>query len=186
MDNNSEIKTCALIVGAFKPYTAGHHFLITKALEENELVLLSVSQKDRKRKGEHPVLWEKMKIVWENYIYKILPDNVAIGFSDSPITSLYNFLNSIDKQNTSAETIFNLYMDDKDKIRYCYQDHQIIEKFPRIAHTIKTNTFNREANVNVSATKMRKALQNNDLQSFTYYLPEDLQNKANEIFSLLV
>lgn len=186
MNNSSEVKTCAIIVGAFKPYTAGHHFLVTTAAKDNELVIMYISQKDRKRKGEHPVTWEKMKYVWENFITPVLPKNVMIVPTDSPIPNLYNLLRSIDQQNTSTQTMFNLYMDDKDKVRYCYQDHEILEKFPRIAHTIKTNTFNRKTTLNVSGTQMRKTLQNNDLQGFTACLPDVLQDKAVEIFNSLI
>lgn len=127
-----------------------------------------------------------MKKIWENYIFEVLPKNVIVGFSDSPITSLYNFFKNIKEDKNRVKTIYNLYMDDKDKIRYCYQDHEIKEKYPNLFDVIKTKTFSREKNINVSATKMRKALQDNNLEQFKQCLPEELKIKSEEIFKLLL
>ena len=187
MSNNSNIETCGLIIGAFKPFTKGHHFLFEVAAIENDHVLVSVSQKDRKRKGEHPIEWEKMKIVWDEYIVGKLPKNITVISAESPIQGLYNFLKMNDDKPEGANVVFTLYMDDKDLKRYCYQDHELKNKFPNLynRNQIKVKTFNRESNVNVSATKMRKTLQDNDLQGFTECLPDVLKDQASEIFTLL-
>lgn len=186
MDNNPKVEKCALIIGAFKPYTKGHHFLVTKASEENDVVFVSVSQKDRIRKGEHPITYNKMKIIWDNYIIPILPESVYVTTNDNPITWLYNFLKTIEDSN-KTDTVFTLYMDDKDQKRYCYQDNQIQEKFPRLyeAQKIKITTINRQSNINISGTKMRKTLQEKNLEGFKECLPEVLVERANELFMLL-
>lgn len=149
---------------------------------------MTISQKDRIRKGEYPVTWSKMSKIWLDYIFKILPENVLFASNDNPIICMYNFLKDIDNDYNRPFCVYNFYMDIFDKKKYCYQEHEIERKFPNLYKNNEINiiTFDRKSNMDVSGTKMRKTLQNNDLQEFTNCLPNKLQDKAQEIFNLLI
>jgi cytidyltransferase-like protein len=179
-------QSVGLIIGAFKPYTKGHHFLVETAARENEFVHLFVSQKDRKRKGEVPITWSKMEVIWHEFIEPMLPKNVIVHYSENPLVSVYNFLKS--ENDSLSKKSYTLYADNHDKARYCYEDKQIEAKFPFLYmnHSINVKTYERSENIDVSGTKMRKTLQTHNFNEFTKMLPDSLVIEAQKVFELLL
>ena len=95
-----------LIAGGFKPFTAGHYFLVESAAKENDLVHLFVSTKDRTRPGELPITWKQMKQVWK-ILVRGLPKNVEVHFSDNPTTDQFQILTSAEADPSDAN-VYNL------------------------------------------------------------------------------
>lgn len=173
-----------LIAGGFKPFTAGHYFLVEEAAKENDLVHLFVSTKDRARPGELPISWKQMKQVWK-ILVRGLPKNVEVHFSDNPTTDQFEVLTSAEADELD-NNVYNLYADSKDIKRYdnprikertlsrLYSNDQLIFK-----------SFSRSSGVNVSGTMVRKAISDGDMSSFTKMMPPPVQQQAHKIFKLL-
>lgn len=173
-----------LIAGGFKPFTSGHYFLVKKAAEDNDQVYLFVSTKDRVRPGEKPITWDMMKPVWK-LIEKHLPKNVKVFYSENPTTNEFQVLTSAEK-DPNNHNVYVLYTDMKDIKRY---DNPRIKE--RTLKRLYSNDqlifkgFERKSNVDVSGTKVRKALQDNDLEAFVSMMPEPIQQYGHQIFKLL-
>ncbi len=74
-----------LIPGAMKPYHAGHHFLVEKALSECDHVIVFTTTKDRKG-----ISGANMKKAWNEIILPVVP--IEVKFVRSPIRAVYEFL----------------------------------------------------------------------------------------------
>lgn len=173
-----------LIAGGFKPFTSGHYFLVKKASEENDLVHLFVSTKDRARPGQHPITWKQMKQVWK-ILKKGMPSNVRIHFSENPTTDQFQVLTAAEADPSDAN-VYNLYADSKDIKRY--DNPRIKEKtLPRLysSDQLIFKSFERSSGVNVSGTMVRKALQDGDVEAFTSMMPAPVQQFGPQMFDLL-
>jgi cytidyltransferase-like protein len=174
-----------LIAGGFKPFTSGHYFLVKKASEENDLVHLFVSTKDRVRKDQHPITWNQMKKVWK-ILKPALPRNVEVHFSDNPTTDQFSILEDAEKSIDQHDDIYSIYADAEDIRRY--DNPRITEKTLRRLYDeyqLLFKPFERSTGVNVSGTGVRQALQDNDLEAFVSMMPGPVQPKGHHIFKLL-
>lgn len=173
-----------LIAGGFKPFTSGHYFLVQKASQENDLVHLFVSTKDRTRPGEFPITWDKMKQVWK-ILKKHMPKNVVVHFSENPTTDQYKIL--IDAEvDESDSNVYNIYADAKDIKRY--DNPRIKERtLPRLYSNDQLifHSFERASAVNVSGTKVRQALSDGDVEAFTKMMPGPVKQYGPKMFDLL-
>lgn len=188
------MKHIGLIAGGFKPFTSGHNHLVDIASKENDVVYLFVSNKDRARKGEFPIYWEQMRLVWEKFIKPSFPGNVKVVYSGEPTSEQFAMLEDAEKQYDASGkiksekelTFFTIYADVEDIERY---------NNPRIKKKLLKNMFTdkrillkgipREGKFNVSGTKARKALQDNDMEAFVKILPKSLQPVGYQIFKIL-
>jgi len=179
------IKKQGLIAGAFKPYTSGHHFLISEASKQCDYVIVYVSTNDRVRKNEYPIMWNQMEKIWSKYICPSLPENIFPKFVQNPTVELYNHLQEINTKVSTKETQYYVYADKKD-ISYMESDrvknklNNLIEL--GILHTV---SYDREKNVNVSGTLLRQTLQNNDYDKFEKLMPNSLKTNAKQIYGIL-
>jgi hypothetical protein len=182
-----------LIPMAAKPYHAGHHSLVEIASGENDQVLLYISLKDRKRKGEHPVLGADMESIWKEEIEKILPGNVTPVYNVVPVRSVYEILGDAEEKALTGnlEHTYTVYSDPADTARN-YSEAYRQKYFPtayemgnvRFAGELNPEAFTRgEGTPDVSGTAMRDALKRCDLQSFKQGLPDGLD--AEKIFGQL-
>lgn len=169
-----------IIAGAFKPLTKGHIYLINQAEKENEKVYLFVSTSDRIRKDEYPIYWEQMKIIWEQYTIPFLSSKIEIFFVSNPIASLYDHLKKID-ENIKNKDVYTFYADEND-IKHI-DNQRIKTSLPRIAKNkqLKTKSFNRQNNINVSGTMARKAIKESNKDYFKSMLPDFQQNEIGDL-----
>lgn len=169
-----------MIAGAFKPISAGHFALIEKAAEENDIVRLFVSTKDR-----NSISWNSMKYIWEKFIKPILPVNVKVYYVPNPVKALFKMLVAAN-DNPFNTNYFQLYADENDIKRF---DNPRIRynTLPRLFDNeqVEFRPLNRSYTQGVSGTQMRRALVDNDLEFFVSMLPEPIQNKGDIIFQLL-
>jgi len=174
-----------LIAGGFKPFTAGHYFIVKAAAEENDLVHLFVSTKDRTRSGEHPIFWKDMKKAWK-IIAPALPPNVEVHFSENPTSDQFDLLVDAEKRIDQHSNVYSIYADATDIKRY--DNPRVIERtIPRLYDNYQVifKPFKRTSTVNVSGTGMRKALQDNNLEGFVSMLPKPVQPQGHHIFKML-
>ena len=97
-----------------KPYHRGHHYLVTTAAEENDKVFLFASISKRIKPDQTPIYWEEMENIWENYLKKIMPENVEVIFTGgsyggSPVRSVFEKLEGPEADAASGEKIEDVY-----------------------------------------------------------------------------
>jgi len=164
-------KTLGIVPMAGKPVHAGHWKLIELAARENERVLVYVSEKGRIKTGEFPIQGRQMIEVWNDVLKKYLPSNVSIKFVESPVSNVRYALLDLESDPEDAPVV-SIYSDAED-----IQNYDLTElnaKYPGLGSMgkIKLRGVERTSTVDISGTKMREFLLNNDKTSFFNYLPQ--------------
>ena len=175
----------ALVPMAAKPYHAGHHYLVTKASRDNDIVKLFVSISDRKRKGELPILGEDMLTSWKEAIEPILPDNVEVEYGGSPVLKVYQAIGNAAENNDFSKT-FVIYSDVEDtsknypmKNRIKYMEPLYSEGNVLFAAEADPKALERGSGApEISGTEMRRRLGAQEEESFKEYLPTELPDEA--------
>lgn len=182
-------KTLALIPIAGKPLHIGHWKLIEKAANENDRVIVYTSSSDRIKKGEFPIKGDDFVKLWSDVFIPALPKNVKVKFVDSPVRAVMHELGWLEQrltQDAAAMPTVSLYSD-KDDVETNFKDEDL-KKYPSLlaANKIKKVGVERTSTVNVSGTKMREFLLNNDKESFLKNLPPVSNKDKEEIWNTLM
>ena len=182
-------KTLGLIPIAGKPLHIGHWKLIEKAANENDRVIVYTSSSDRIKKGEFPIKGDDFVKLWSDVFIPSLPKNVKVKFVDSPVRAVMHELGWLEQrltQDAADMPTINLYSD-KDDVEINFKDEDL-KKYPELlaANKIKKVGVERTATVNVSGTKMREFLMNNDKESFLKNLPPVSNKDKEEIWNTLI
>ena len=182
-------ETVGLVPMAAKPYHAGHHALITIASQQNDKVIVFVSTSDRKRTGQFPIYGEDMERIWKEEIERILPSNVVPIYGGSPVRNVYEILGQANEEG--GDTKYVIYSDPEDtEINYPVCNR--LKYFPELyeaglvmcAAEISPDTFTRGVGTpDVSGTKLRAALENNDFETFAAGLPAGVDTE--KVFRIL-
>jgi hypothetical protein len=172
-------KTLGIVPMAGKPVHAGHWKLIELAAKENERVMVYVSEKGRIKPGEFPIEGGQMIEVWNDILTKYLPDNVSIKFVESPVSNVRYALLDLESDPEDAPTV-SIYSDAEDIQNYDLAEFNA--KYPGLGSMgkIKLRGVERTSTVDISGTKMRSFLLNNDKTSFFNYLPQPISNEDKE------
>ncbi len=182
-------KTIGLIPIAGKPLHIGHWKLIEKAASENDNVVVYTSLSDRIKKGEFPIYGEDFITIWSDILIPALPKNVKVKFVDSPVRSAMHELGWLEQSLTqdSANVPTAKLYSDKDDVDVNFKDEDL-KKFPALlaGNKIEKVGVERTSTVNISGTKMREFLANDDKDSFMKYLPPVLNRDKEEIWNILM
>ena len=172
-------KTLGIVPMAGKPVHAGHWKLIELAAKENERVMVYVSEKGRIKPGEFPIEGGQMIEVWNDILTKYLPDNVSIKFVESPVSNVRYALLDLESDPEDAPTV-SIYSDAEDIQNYDLAEFNA--KYPGLGSMgkIKLRGVERTSTVDISGTKMRSFLLNNDKTSFFNYLPQPVSSEDKE------
>lgn len=163
-----------LIAMSGKPVHAGHDALIRRAASENDIVNVYVSLADRDRPGEVMIRGNDMAKIWKTLIGPSMPDNVDISYVEQPVRSIYEFLGAASEKREIEDT-YNVYSDPKD-IAKNFPERSIKRYAPNL-QDINLIPVTRASTVDVSGTKMRRFLQNNDKKSFMANLPQTINGE---------
>jgi hypothetical protein len=174
-----DTKTLGIVPMAGKPVHAGHWKLIELAAKENEKVIVYVSEKGRIKKGEFPIEGQQMIEVWNDVLKKYLPDNVSIKFVESPVSNVRHALLNLESDAVDAPVV-SIYSDVEDIQNYNLAEFNT--KYPQLGSMgkIKLRGVERTSTVDISGTKMRGFLLNNDKTAFFNFLPQPLSNEDKE------
>jgi hypothetical protein len=164
----------ALIPGGFKPPTLGHFYLVNEIAKREEidgvLVLIGHGVRESITKEQSYKIWELYK--------KHLPSKVQIKISDkpSPIGDVISLIKN-NPQNFYYPVVgYRGEEDNKDLQRF----DSLKNKYPNYKPIIF------KSNLNISGTKSRKSLQDNNFDIFQTFLPTELlQEDKLEIFNIL-
>jgi len=174
-----------LVPGAMKPYHAGHHYLVERALVECDEVIIFTTLKDRKE-----ISGLKMKAVWEKIIIPNLPSNVKVEFVVSPIGSVFQLIEWENIACTNAE--YRIYGGSEDSSRF--SSKYINDRWPFSGKRF-TNVANEASSMylrGIGSSPMakgewvRNAIQVEDLDKFRSLLPEFLQPYSRKYFKYLI
>ena len=178
-----------LVPMSAKPYHAGHHWLVEKAANENDHVIVFVSISDRTRKGEQPIYGEDMQQVWKEEIEGIMPPNVEVRYGGAPVQKVYQEIQDASVEN-SPNTYF-VYSDANDtlrnypeKNRVKYMDPLYSQGQVRFPAEENPGQFTRgEGSPDVSGTAMRHAIQTCDINALKAGLPPGIN--ADRVYNIL-
>lgn len=170
------------IAGGFKPFTRGHYFLVEQAAKKCDVVYLFVSTGDRVRKGQMPLLWNDMELVWRKYLVPAMPSNVQVEFVSNPTTGVFTKIEEL--QDPSND--FYIFGDAVDAPK-TFNEKTLTKYFPELVEAGKIHVvaFDRASNVNISGTKMRQFLATGNQKEFVENLPKPVQKDGHEIFNIL-
>ena len=166
-----------LVPMSAKPYHKGHHQLVQRAASQNQKVYLYVSTSDRVKKNEFPIYGKDMEFIWQNYLEDILPKNVNVIYGGSPVGKVYTQIR--EANNHKNKITYSIYSDAKD-IEINYPEKNRIKYFGDLYHKgkIKFVGLTRgKDSVDVSGTQMRRLLSENDFNTFSKYLPDQVNAK---------
>jgi len=184
----AKTKSIALLPIAGKPLHIGHWKLIERAANENDNVVVYTSTIDRMRKGEFPIYGDDFVQIWSDMFIPSLPKNVKVKFVDSPLRAVMHEIGWFEQrlsQDAASVPVINLYSDKEDVETNFKQED--LNKYPELLKANKINKVGveRTSTVNVSGTKMREFLQNNDKASFIKYLPPVSTKDKEQIWNIL-
>jgi len=173
-----------LVPGAMKPYHAGHHFLVEKALKECDKVFILTTIKDR-----GALSGESMSTAWKEVIIPNLDKKVLVSFTKSPIGSVYEIIEAEEIENSG--NTFRIYGGTEDVARF--NMNRIREKYPNAASKF-TNVAAEESSSYVRSIStpeakgewVRDAIKNHDLEKFKSQMPECLKEQSERYMKILI
>jgi|TARA_R110002060_G_scaffold4823_5_gene7540 phosphopantetheine adenylyltransferase len=179
-----------LIPVSGKPYHAGHHYLVEKAAAENEEVILFVSTSDRVRKGQFPIYGADMQRVWKEELENIMPSNVRVEYGGSPVRKVYDTIGEACKVDGVEET-YIVYSDPSDTAQNYTraQRDKYMQPLCDQGQVIFAAEENPEAftrgsgSPDVSGTKLREALEQNNFKQFASGMPSGVS--AQNVWNIL-
>jgi len=178
-----DIKTIGIFSGAFKPFHAGHYASVLKISQENDFVVLFVSNKDRTRKNEFPIMWNNMYKVWEKFLLDIIPNNTQVIFTPNPIGAIYDFLE--EKNNKKIfQNQYRIYASKEDLVSR-FTIEKLSKYFPDLCKhnlVLLEETGTRGL---VSGTDMRRFLLENNKAKFINFLPKPVEKFGNDVWEIL-
>lgn len=168
-----------LVPGAMKPYHAGHHYLVSKAILECDHVIIFTSTKDRKG-----ISGENMMKAWEELIKPNIPAEVR--FVKSPVRSVWEFLN----EESENENVYRIYGGTEEIARFSSTN---LSRWAEGVNVI--NVAEKEASQYLRGAGpspmakgewVRTAIENQDFIAFKDYLPGFLKPVAQRYLEILV
>lgn len=167
----------ALIAMSGKPFHNGHFNLIKTAAVENDKVVCYVSSFDRVAPNQIPVFAHTMKVIWDNDISKILPENVVYSFEERPIGALWVTAGKYNRGTQRKDPKYQfesikLYTDEFDHIKRFSVTN--LKKY--VGHIYAKNKLSvrpvaRGETDNISGTLMRQYLGDDNFNDFCRGLP---------------
>jgi hypothetical protein len=160
----------ALFGGGFKPPTKGHFGVVKQILENHpNITEFQIVIGGGTRDGITPEI--SMKI-WE--IYKpFLSDKIKLISSSSPLTYIKDYIKG--NPDTEIYAVVGAREGDEQDARDFEQRKTLYKRYGNKVNVIKSESEN-----NISGTKARKALLNNNFEEFTQYLPDELDQSSKE------
>lgn len=167
-----------------KPVHLGHYELIMLAASECDEVHLFVSLSDRKRPGEVPILGKDMEKIWREELEKIIPQNVLVSYSGSPIQQVLKDIGDASKSYT--ENTYIIYADAEDLAKNFNED--VLQKYAGWLYgfgqlKLRDTSNTRGESEERSGTAMRKFIEDNDKESFINNMPPGVN--GDKIWNLL-
>ena len=164
----------ALFGGGFKPPTAGHLSAIQKALEnhpEIDNIIIYVGGKVR-----DGITQEQSFKIWDEYYKPLIDKPVRIENSPSPIGDIYRYA-----KNNPEDTLYWIIgarEGREDDLQDITSRSVSLDKYPNLNLKISSTPDG-----GMSGTNARRALMDNDKETFISYLPPN--SNQDEIWNIL-
>lgn len=177
-----------VFLARFQPIHKSHELIIHKALSENDKVYIFVGSADKSRQERNPfTVKERQKMIEEIFPSAIFKDRLIVV----PLND-YSHENDIDNnkawgeylykniQDTIKQPSFSLYYSDKPEIMLDWFTEEQMKNI-NFCFLDRTKMFK-----NLSATKIRRALINDDNDYLTENLPCEIYRTKDKLKQILL
>lgn len=183
----------AVIPGAFKPPHAGHFDMIKKFASMADQVVVFMSPLPRTTPDGSKITFDKAKKVWDIYLEDAGLDNVRVLESpvNSPVGSSFHFIanddNNPDWAMSGDRILLGVSTKGGDQSRFGtnaqqYAKEGVDVKVLPVAPTNMQGEFQGDV---YSASDMRDYLDDKDVKSLSWYIPDDSAHRVEEIIEIL-
>jgi cytidyltransferase-like protein len=183
----------AVVPGAFKPPHAGHLDTIKKYASMAEQVIVFMSPLPRTTPDGSKITFDRAKKVWDIYLEDAGLDNVRVLESpvNSPVGSSFHFIanddNNPDWAMPGDRIILGVSTKGGDQSRFGtnaqqYAKEGVDVKVLPVAPTNMQGEFQGDV---YNASDMRDYLDDKDVKSLSWYIPDDSSYRVEEIIDIL-
>ena len=183
----------AIIPGAFKPPHKGHLAMVAKYAKSANRVIIFMSPLARKIPGGSEMTFDKARQLWTAYLKAARLTNVKVLESpvNSPVGATFNFVANEDNDPEWAQegetVILGVSTKDGDDARFTDKAQEYAREGVTVlsgkAYSVDPTgpEFADSSGRPLSATGMRQAIADDDVDAFAEYLPDKLKNKARKL-----
>jgi cytidyltransferase-like protein len=183
----------AVIPGAFKPPHAGHFDMIKKFASMAEQVVVFMSPLPRTTPDGSKITFDKAKKVWDIYLEDAGLDNVRVLESpvNSPVGSSFHFIanddNNPDWAMSGDRILLGVSTKGGDQSRFGTNAQQYAKEGVdvKVLPVTPTNMQGEFKDDVYSASDMRDYLDDKDVKSLSWYIPDDSAHRVEEIIQIL-
>lgn len=186
----------AIIPGAFKPPHAGHLDMVKQFTSMADQVVVFMSPLPRTTPDGNKITFDKAKKVWDIYLEDAGLDNVRVLESpvNSPVGSSFHFIanddNNPDWAMPGDRILLGASTKGGDQKRFgpngeyaqAYAREGVEVKIVPVAATNMQGEFKGDA---YNASDMRDYLDDKDVKSLSWYVPDDSAHRVEEIIQIL-
>lgn len=182
----------AVVPGAFKPPHRGHLTMIAEYSRFADRVVVFMSPVSR---GDD-ITFDKAYKLWQMYLTSVGLSNVKVMESpvNSPVGAAFNFIANEDNNPDWAQPGETVILGvstkggdesrfGKDAQKYAGEDITVLSGAGYAIDPSGPNFTSAITGEPLSASDMREAIANEDLETFTEYLPTTLKNDAEDILN---
>lgn len=195
-EDGEKKRTIALVPGAFKPPHAGHLSMVQYYANIADKVVVFMSPLPRKMPNNGEILYAQAKQLWDIYLTAYDLNNkveVLEAPVNSPIQASIQFLANKNNDPEWAQpgdvVVLGASLknagEDLEKIgnvdKYIRQGVALADARDYAAPSLKDSKTGAE----LSATDMREAIANNDVEALKQFVPEKVQNQVEQIMKIL-
>ena len=154
-----------IMIGRFQPVTKAHTSIIEKISKENKtgIIYLVKGKKSSEDKEKNPFDSD----IQIKMLEKIIPSNISIEIISSAFF--------VDELKTMKESKFVIYAG-SDRVK----SYKSFEKYLEDDKTLEVKEIKR-TDEDISATKVRDSLKNDDLDTFKSLTPKNIHSMFNEL-----
>jgi len=163
--NEKNQKNTGLILGRFQPFTKGHEKMLDFAIKNSDDVVLCIVVAKKENLEKNPFPFE----IQEKMIKKLYPKIKLVTYHNGYIPEI------IDQENVKISTMFcgsDRVATYKSMLKRTGKDNIIIKEIPR-------------TDEDISATKVRESLKNNDFSTFKKLVPKKLHDFFKDLINYI-
>jgi len=177
----------AVIPGAFKPPHKGHVAMIEHYSKKAKQVVVLVSPLARTLPDGRAVSFDKSKIIFDMFLDKIGVTNVKVLKSDiaSPVQAAFEFVANKENKSEFAQVgqvvMLGSSVKGGDDSRFKEDAQKHAKKGVTVVVEPAPSFYE-----DMSATTMRQAIANNDVETLTDFMPDKFGNKKEEVAEQII
>jgi cytidyltransferase-like protein len=190
LKENEELADVAIVPGAFKPPHRGHLSMVKEYANMAKKVIVFMSPLARKMPDGRDLTYDMANSLWEIYLKAEGLNNVSIIRSpvNSPVGAAYKFVANQENDPNWAQPGNKILLGCSNKDDDASRFGESVQKYARegvevIANMPVLSESDSDGGNPLSASGMREAIAERDVNKFANYLPKSLKNNAEVILN---